>query len=75
MSDSAREDVERLVEQAKDDPAGAAKEAKGKTKEKLGWATGDRDVEAEGRAEQPQSPVESKHEAMEDVRRDHKERP
>ena len=53
----------------------SAKEMKGKTKEKVGWATGDRDVEAEGRAEQPESPVDSTEEAEEDVRKDHKERP
>ena len=55
-------------------------EKTGKVKEAVGWATGDREVEAEGRVEQkpadPSEPVtEVNEEVMEDerqaVRRDH----
>ena len=42
--------------------------AAGKVKEVVGWATGDREVEAEGRAEGGDDPVD---EAAEDVRVEH----
>ena len=42
--------------------------ASGKVKEVVGWATGDRDVEAEGRAEGRE---ETPDEAVEDVRIEH----
>lgn len=36
----------------------SAKDAKGKVKEKLGWAAGDREVEAKGRVEREESAAE-----------------
>ena len=62
---------------------GAAQEAKGKVKEKVGWATGDRQVEAEGRVEREEAAartgamdddaVESVDEAEDEVRRSNQE--
>ena len=59
------------------------KDAKGKVKEKLGWAAGDREVEAKGRVEREQAAaeegrmdteaVESVEGAEEEVRRTHEE--
>ncbi|MDP8976502.1 MAG: CsbD family protein [Actinomycetota bacterium] len=36
----------------------SAKDAKGKVKEKLGWAAGDREVEAKGRVEREEAAAE-----------------
>jgi uncharacterized protein YjbJ (UPF0337 family) len=49
----------------------AAQDAKGKVKEKVGWATGDREVEAEGRVEREKA--ESLDEAEDEVRRANQE--
>jgi len=40
------------------DTSKSAKDAKGKVKEKLGWAAGDREVEAKGRVEQEEAAAE-----------------
>lgn len=40
------------------DASKSAKDAKGKAKEKLGWAAGDREVEAKGRVEQEEAAAE-----------------
>ncbi|MDQ3575239.1 MAG: CsbD family protein [Actinomycetota bacterium] len=65
------------------DVDGGAKGAKGKAKEKLGWAAGDREVEAEGRVERQEATaraeqedyqaVESVEEAEQEVRRSNEE--
>lgn len=39
--------------------ASSAKDAKGKAKEKLGWAAGDREFEAEGRVEREEAAAET----------------
>ena len=60
----------------------SAKDAKGKVKEKLGWAAGDREVEAKGRVEREEAAVEDSRagdevesvgEAEEEVRRSNEE--
>ena len=60
----------------------SAKDVKGKVKEKLGWAAGDREVEAKGRVEREKAAVEdgragdeveSVGEAEEEVRRSNEE--
>lgn len=56
-------DTENDVPSGADDASLVAK-----TKEVVGWATGDREVEAEGRAEAEEEPVD---EAEEAVRKDH----
>jgi uncharacterized protein YjbJ (UPF0337 family) len=63
--------------------APSAKDAKGKAKEKLGWAAGDREVEAKGRVEREEAAaeagqmdpeaVESVEGAEQEVRRAHEE--
>ncbi len=63
--------------------ASSAKDVKGKAKEKLGWAAGDREVEAEGRVEREEAAaetgqldndaVQSKTDAERDVRRANEE--
>ncbi len=62
---------------------GAAKDAKGRAKEKVGWATGDREVEAKGRVEKEEAAthtgemddgeVESLDQAEQEVRRANQE--
>jgi uncharacterized protein YjbJ (UPF0337 family) len=57
---------------------GRMADAKGKVKEKLGWLTGDRKVEAEGRAEQGEDgePTEQAvEEKTDEVRRQYGETP
>ncbi|MDQ3678961.1 MAG: CsbD family protein [Actinomycetota bacterium] len=66
-----------------DGSAKGAKGAKGKAKEKLGWAAGDREVEAKGRVERQEAvaqaekmddgAVESVEEAEQEVRRSNEE--
>ena len=41
------------------DESKSAKGAKGKAKEKLGWAAGDREVEAKGRVEREEAAAEA----------------
>ncbi len=41
------------------DTSKSAKDAKGKVKEKLGWAAGDREVEAKGRVEREEAAAET----------------
>ena len=65
------------------DVSESAKDAKGKVKEKVGWATGDREVEAKGRVEKEEAAagtgrmdgdaVESVDEAESEVRRANEE--
>ena len=65
------------------DAKDAAKETKGKLKEKVGWATADREVEAKGRVEReqveadtgrkPDDSVESVKKAEQEVRRANEE--
>lgn len=66
----------------KNEVEGATKDAKGKVKEKAGWATGDREVEAKGRVEREEAAadttaaddgVESLDEAEQEVRRANQE--
>ncbi len=62
---------------------GATEDAKGKVKQKVGWATGDREAEAKGRVEREQAAartgamdddaVESLDEAEDEVRRSNQE--
>lgn len=47
------------AESAESDNKPTAKEAVGKVKESVGWATGDRAVEAEGEVEQEEAAAES----------------
>ncbi len=67
----------------KNEVEGAAQDAKGRVKEKVGWATGDREVEAKGRVEREEAAtrtgemdddaVESLDEAEQEVRRANQE--